>query len=253
MIFGFLTFTARLAANGQPPRQQPQQLHISGLAPLDQNSAWAWGLKNKNFLLLNTNDQARHWKNCSLPGELAEFIDDQHKNINVPDEDFLYEIPLSISAPDLNNAWIAWLTKTNTGVPARVVTAHTSNRCESWTVNSASEPPTPSPAKLLEKRNPFSATMYVQFIGDEGWALLFGNPEVGSCPSAAMRTRDAGKSWQWIPAEAQRSYIPSQGCPSPRLKFSDLTEGWLTQIGLFRRLLAISMENRGRRAKPGQI
>jgi hypothetical protein len=233
MIFGYLFFTAQRAANAQPPPRHPQELHISGLAPLDKDFAWAWGLKNNNFLLLNTNDQARKWKNCSLPSELAPFMDDQHKKINAPDEDFLYEIPLSISLPDRNNAWIAWLTKTDTGAPATVVTAHTSNRCESWTVVSASEPPTPAPTTLLEKRNPFSAAVHVQFIGDDGWALLFGNPEVGSCPSALMRTLDAGKSWQWLPAEEQRSYIPSQGCPPSRLKFADSTEGWLTQPDYF--------------------
>jgi hypothetical protein len=75
--------------------------------------------------------------------------------------------------------------------------------------------------------------MHVQFIGDDGWALLFGNPEVGSCPSALMRTLDAGKSWQWLPAEAQRSYIPSQGCPPSRLKLTDSTGGWLTQPDYF--------------------
>lgn len=228
-LAAYLIFAAQSSALAQvPAKTKSVSLSQAGLAPFGPNSIWVWGIEGDRFALLRTNNVGRSWTSCSLPAGLSEFV--QNENGLSGASEYWRTNPPAASFSDANSGWLTWISITKEGVPNAVVTAHTTDRCRTWSVA------TEDWGKLVDAGDgipsePAATPQYyaqrniaTQFIGRNGWALVWGTIEPRCCQDL-MRTIDGGKTWQWIPATAHGSGYSG---PLVRWNFLSLLRAWLT-------------------------
>lgn len=203
-------------------------IHIanSKIEPFGRDGSWVWGMDRGQFILLRTSDRGRTWSKCSAPDAFTHFIEDEDSVITGSDQDSLDQYPFSVSLPDGNTVWITWITHTTKGFPSTIGTAHTGDECESWNVVYADFP------RLRGNRFPPSQYLKTQFIGADGWALVFEDPATAMCHQLFLGTIDGGQSWQWPPT-SETGNFPPESCPDSRWNFRSSREGWLTHPNLY--------------------
>lgn len=199
--------------------------HLSGarLVPTAENSAWVWGIENGKFALLKTDDQGHSWSTCYLPAALGEFVQNERTLLNEDDQNFMHELPLSASFPDANNVWLTWTERTKEDLTSRIVTAHSTDQCQSWNLVTAFWPHGIPPTHF-----PDIQYLTTQFIGQNGWALASEDPATGTCPQAFLKTVDAGRSWQWTPFSPDAQNSPPINCPLSEWHYDNPEESWLS-------------------------
>ncbi len=201
----------------------PTHLLGARLAPTGENSAWVWGIENGQFALLNTSDQGRSWSTCYLPAALGEFVQNERTLLKEDDQNFMHEIPLSPSFPDANNVWLTWTERTKEDLTSRIVTAHSTDQCQSWNLVTAFWPHAIPPDHF-----PDIQYLTTQFNGQNGWALVSEDPATGTCPQAFLKTVDAGRSWQWTPFAPDAQNSPPINCPLSEWHYDNPEESWLS-------------------------
>ncbi len=225
ILLVFAVFATRgLLAQIQPlSKSNPVYVANAQLARFGASSGWLWGIQTGRWVLLSTSDEGRSWSTCTTPRELTNFIEAEDKLITGSDQNDVTQYPLSTSFSNENTAWISWIVHASNGLPTAIVTAHSSDRCQTWNIVSAEFPE-------LVGSSDFPANQYLkaQFVGINGWALLFEDPATAMCPGGFVRTTDGGRSWKWI-ASSELNKFPSGGCPVGSWNFRNADEGWLTR------------------------
>lgn len=199
--------------------------HLSGarLAPTGENSAWVWGIDHGQFALLKTDDQGQSWSTCYLPAALGEFVQNERTLLSEDDQNFMHELPLSPSFPDANSVWLTWTERTKEDLTSRIVTAHSTDQCQSWNLVTAFWPHGIPPTHF-----PDIQYLATQFIGQNGWALASEDPATGTCPQAFLKTVDAGRSWQWTPFSPDAQNSPPVNCPLSEWHYDNPEQSWLS-------------------------
>jgi hypothetical protein len=206
--------------------EQPSPRRIVGRQTIYQatgeDTFWIWGIDGRTPFLLDSSDAGVRWQACPLPPAAARDIE---ARLSLPGSAPGFEVQVA----SRNELSIDWRTSNNDGYVTGIGSARTGDGCQHWEVveGKVIPPPGLSFADLQIQPDNFR----VQWLALDGivpdlygWALLTGNCcGSGQQPTAMVRTKDGGRTWNVIQRDAQRG-VPDM--VREGFEMRSLEDGW---------------------------